>query len=249
MHTPRIGRVFGRLTVTAVNERSSIGDGNHSYVCTCACGGRKVTKWKNLSEGRTKSCGCLYAETHTKKPKQVNAPVARRVATTSHPLYNTWRGMVRRCYDPSHKSFRYYGGRGITVCRQWLENFHAFAEAMGERPAGTSIDRVDPDTGYEPGNCRWADTAAQAKNIRGISCVYEATISGVTKTVVAWAAEKGLDPDKVKRDIRKGVPPDVAVVAAHFRKKLWASGHKVTREAYAACTDRAKEWLSARENS
>jgi hypothetical protein len=81
-----------------------------------------------------------------------------------HPLYNTWSGILLRCYYPKHKSYPAYGGRGIEVCLRWLLDFWAFVEDVGERPEGMSLDRIDSDGNYEPNNCRWATWSQQMSN-------------------------------------------------------------------------------------
>ena len=83
---------------------------------------------------------------------------------TKHPLYRTWDNMVRRCHHPNHSKFSYYGARGVSVCHSWRENFWNFVRDMGERPVGTTLDRINPSAAYEPSNCRWADSAIQAAN-------------------------------------------------------------------------------------
>jgi hypothetical protein len=83
-----------------------------------------------------------------------------------HPLYQTWKSMIRRCYNSRHTAFRRYGGRGITVCDRWRNDFWAFAADMGERPSNRSLDRIDNDGNYEPGNCRWATRSEQRLNAR-----------------------------------------------------------------------------------
>lgn len=80
--------------------------------------------------------------------------------------YNSWRAMIARCENPNHPSYANYGGRGIRVCARWLLSFRAFLLDMGPRPPGTSLDRVDPEKGYWPGNTRWASNAIQARNKR-----------------------------------------------------------------------------------
>lgn len=82
------------------------------------------------------------------------------------PTYCSWSSMVQRCTNPNCKSWPEYGGRGITVCDRWRNSFDAFLADMGQKPRGTSIDRIDNDRGYEPGNCRWATRAVQNKNQR-----------------------------------------------------------------------------------
>ena len=81
-----------------------------------------------------------------------------------HPLYTVWQSMKRRCDSPNNRAYHRYGGRGITVCERWLHDFHAFVADMGERPNGTSIDRIDNDKGYSPENCRWSTLSEQQLN-------------------------------------------------------------------------------------
>jgi hypothetical protein len=86
--------------------------------------------------------------------------------TPHHPLYNTWRGMLLRCYDETRDNYKYYGARGVTVCKRWRDSLEAFAADMGPRPAGTTLDRKNPYGNYTPNNCRWATPQQQAGNKR-----------------------------------------------------------------------------------
>lgn len=88
---------------------------------------------------------------------------------TTHPLFNTWYLMIRRCTVESAPNYQYYGGRGITVCDRWLHSFDSFIEDMGERPDGCSLDRIDNALGYSLDNCRWATPLEQAANRRAYS--------------------------------------------------------------------------------
>ena len=86
---------------------------------------------------------------------------------SKHPLYKCWINMKRRCNNPSEPSYRWYGERGITVCDEWFFDFWQFVEDMGPKPSCRhSIDRIDNDGNYEPGNCRWATLQQQADNQR-----------------------------------------------------------------------------------
>lgn len=85
---------------------------------------------------------------------------------SKHPLFGTWHQMIRRCHDPRAINWHLYGARGITVCDEWRESFWAFARAVGERPAGHQLDRIDNDGNYEPGNVRWATRSENLSNKR-----------------------------------------------------------------------------------
>lgn len=104
-------------------------------------------------------CGALCEEARNK----------RRYGKRSHPLYDTWAGMLRRCGDPRHRAYRWYGARGISVCPRWMD-FTAFAEdieaTLGPRPEGMTLDRIRNGLGYKPSNVRWATWEQQAATRR-----------------------------------------------------------------------------------
>jgi DNA-binding XRE family transcriptional regulator len=95
--------------------------------------------------------------------------VSRRHGASRSATYATWVSLKQRCLNPNRADYPNYGGRGITVCERWQQSFVAFLSDMGHKPAGMSIDRIDNDRGYEPGNCRWVTKTRQNRNRRGVT--------------------------------------------------------------------------------
>jgi hypothetical protein len=117
--------------------------------------------------------------------------------------YWAWECMIRRCGTPWHKSYPQYGGRGIAVCELWKRSFPAFIAELGPKPDGYSLERIDNNRGYEPGNVRWATQKEQARNRRSNRLL---SLGSETKPLIAWAEEYGIHPDTLRNRLRNGVP-------------------------------------------
>lgn len=180
---------FGRLTVIKNGEH------NGSWICQCDCGNIKEIYGNQLISGRIKSCGCQSYETQIRK------------SDYGERIYGVWRDMKQRCYNPNNRSFKHYGGRGIGICHEWLDDFMSFynwAVNNGYKE-GLTIDRRDNDGNYEPSNCRWVTQQIQVNNTRRNRYL---EIDGQIKTVTEWARIKGVKPETVFGRIRIGVPVD-----------------------------------------
>ncbi len=123
------------------------------------------------------------------------------------PEYRTWSGMLQRCKNKKYTKYHLYGGRGITVCERW-HKFDNFLVDMGPRPEGLTLDRIDNNGNYEPGNCRWATKKQQARNMRPNIVL---TVNGETKLLVEWAEQKGICFNTMRERIYRGFPPELVI--------------------------------------
>lgn len=156
------GRTYGRLDVI---RRSGVNaSGNVLWECQCSCGEVCSVSGSALVTGNTRSCGCLQREWASGMPLEDHHRTHGESNRTSE--YRAWVNMRGRCTNPRDPGFKNYGGRGITICGRW-DDYSAFLSDMGRKPGpGYSIDRVNNDGNYEPGNCRWATRDQQNSNKR-----------------------------------------------------------------------------------
>lgn len=175
-----IGEKFNKLLVLEeCKERSH--DGHKRYKCICDCGNITYVDGRCLRSNRVKSCGCLKHEKYNLKHGKINTR-----------LYRILKGIKERCYKPYNHSYPNYGGRGITICDEWFNDFKSFYDwsmSHGYKD-NLTIDRIDVNGNYSPDNCRWVDMKTQNNNKR--SNIY-LTYNGKTQTIKQWAEELNIN--------------------------------------------------------
>jgi hypothetical protein len=167
-----VGKKFGRLTI--LKEGSSVKYNKttmRKVVCRCDCGTEKEVDFNSVKGGKSTSCGCFNKE-HAKKIHTKHG-MAMLETGVRHPDYCIWMKMKSRCFNINDKSYKNYGGRGITVCDKWKDSFQCFIEDMGWRPnKNYSIERIDYDGNYCPDNCKWIHKSEQSRNTRRVKLIY-----------------------------------------------------------------------------
>lgn len=170
------GQKFGKLTVIKLYSKKPT-----KWLCKCICGVETVVDTRNLISGHTKSCGCSRHKTPSNATHKLR----------QHKLYNVWNGIKQRCNNPNNNRYKDYGGRGISICKEWNDNFKSFydwAYANGYNENAEygkcTIDRINVNGNYEPNNCRWIDIKTQSNNRRNNHLI---TYNGEAKTIAEWS--------------------------------------------------------------
>ena len=190
---------FGRLTV--IKQEGKYKNGARLWLCQCDCGNQKHVAGTHLIAGRIKSCGCLLVETTVSR----NRIEKKKHGLRNTRIYNTWRNIKDRCLNPNNAAYHKYGGRGITVCDEWKDNFQAFYDwSMANGSADDlTIDRKDVNGNYEPSNCKWSNMKEQANNRRNnIKITYD----GKTKTLAEWANHLDIPYSRIEKRYISGMP-------------------------------------------
>ena len=169
------------------------GKTNRYVRAICECGKEFDTCWG--ARRRIKSCGCLRP-----RPSRLKHGHCMKHTSVESSTYRSWRAAHGRCYNPNDKMYHRYGGRGIAMCERW-HTFANFLADMGDKPNGATIERIDGNKGYEPGNCRWATRREQNRNKANNRML---TIYGKTMCIAQWAEISGVKPRVASKRLQLG---------------------------------------------
>lgn len=187
------GQQFGKWTVVGFHS-ITVKKRQAMWLCRCECGTEKPVLGRNLITGTSRGCLRHGAMSHGR---------------SNTPEYDAWTSLIARCFNTNNPAYQRYGARGIAVCDKWKESFSAFFADMGPRPSPRhSIDRIDNDGHYEPGNCRWATKRQQSRNTSRNQLL---TYNGKTMCITDWAIELGLSPNAIRGRLATGWTIDEAL--------------------------------------
>lgn len=208
------GSRFGRLIVI---ERYKSIRKQWYWVCKCDCGKTTIVKAALLRSGNTKSCGCLQND-------------SRRLNRKTHGMsgfrpYYVWKDMKKRCYDKTKKGYKNYGGRGIKICKEWINNPNLFCEWMFANgyKKGMTIERINNDGDYKPSNCKLATMKEQCRNMRRNRFL---VINGESKTISEWVETYRIPYSTIYARVAKGfVDKDIIKPIAIKNRNRFAKGN------------------------
>lgn len=206
---------FGRLIT--IKRVIPPGESKNKWLCRCDCGNECLVRTSDLRSGRTQSCGCLKTELDHMRNR------SHGMSCTS--LHKRWRSIKDRCFNPKNKSYKNYGGRGITMCSEWKNSFESFRDwalSNGYKESLT-IERRNVNGDYEPSNCLWIPLKEQAKNRRSSHLL---TFNGETHNIREWSKILGIPENRIRYRIQNGYTTEKALTMPVGKKK----GDKYGRE-------------------
>jgi hypothetical protein len=201
------GQTFGRLLVL---KRANVKKNEAFWICKCICGNIITTRGIGLRQGSSKSCGCYMREVSTKTGKKLGKlPKKLKHGKVGSQVYQTWANIKQRCFNPKCIGYIYYGGRGIVVYKPWIKSFLAFYEYIGDPPSNKhSLDRINNNGNYEPGNIRWATDKVQQCNKRTNHMI---NYNGKTQNITTWAKELGIPFNTIIYRLKSGLTFEQAI--------------------------------------
>ena len=188
------GQKFGRLKVIRIAGKDK--HNKYKWLCACECGNTKTILGNSLRDGMTKSCGCLVEERMATMGRK-----SKIHGMINGAEYKSWQSMKARCLNKNNPKYKIYGGRGITICKRWLDSFEKFYADMGKRSKGKTLDRRNNNGNYCPENCRWASVKEQGRNKRNNVVM---TYKGKTLCLVEWAEIIKINPITLRNRLYKG---------------------------------------------
>jgi hypothetical protein len=215
------GKKFNKLTGIQPTKKRK--DNKIVWLWKCDCGKEHEATGRDVKSGHTKSCGCLNIERVTNMGK-ANKTHGHASGGKLSKTYMVWSSMLRRCRDKNHKSFPIYGGRGITVCKEWLpenDGYNNFLKDMGKCPRGHQIDRINNDKlirGYSPENCHWTTSKINNRNRRSNHLI---PFNGKELTIVEWSEITGINKRTILRRIAAGWTPEEALTIPPDTRHNW----------------------------
>lgn len=196
----RHGEKFGQLTV--LQDMNTSRSGGRIWLFKCNCGTEQEIPAYRVVGGKQTCCThCSHNDGQVEEISRLGHTAGRK----SSPEYSSWQAMKTRCLNEKAANYHLYGGRGIEICSRWQHSFKNFLGDMGKRPDGTSLDRIDPNGNYEPGNCRWVDAREQRKNVRSRYRV-KISFAGLDLTIPQWSERLGVSEKTIRNRRSKRQP-------------------------------------------
>ena len=193
----QVGMSFGKWQILSPHTVGKYG-GVYKWLCRCSCGKEKPVASCHLKNGASTGCGCDRRERFYK--------VITKHGKVKTPEYSSWQNMKTRCYNKKIKEYKYYGGKGIRVCKRWIDSYENFYNDMGPKPDKTySVDRIDLNGDYSPDNCRWASRIQQANNKTNNRII---VMDGESHALAEWCRIKNKCQKKSSGLLCRGTPAE-----------------------------------------